>query len=428
MPPLGLRRVEGQGSGRHVSPPDPWNWRIPVAHRHASRCGRLIFVGAQADLDPLGNVRNGGNLAAQSAAALDNAERALECIDGRWSDVVKINVFHIGEGVEAEKQLLRGIRTRVRGPVPPVVTLVRLPRLAYPGMAVAIEVVAVDNSDGQAPRQVATPPGHRAWPRGAEFSHGLRCGELILVSGQSATDADGAVRHRDDIVAQARLTIENIGNVLAELGADLDDVVKLNTWYVGFGTDEDWRRAAQIRSGAFRFPGPGATGVPVPAAYPDGALLRQECWALRATDGARLPRSLSWPLGHWDWPIRVSFQQGVKIGETIFLGGQVALDPQGRTLSPGDMARQTEIVMTSIRDILAGFGAGLKDLIKVTCFYKSSGDPADLHANLAIRSGLFGGDGPATTNVPLENLGFEGVVLEVEGIAVAGGDPGQAAR
>jgi enamine deaminase RidA (YjgF/YER057c/UK114 family) len=404
----------------HVSPPGAPGWRIPVGDRQGSRSGRLIFVGGQADLDPSGNVRNPGRLDVQTASALDHVARTLDALGGRWDDIAKINVFHTGASVDAETGLLRTIRARF-GELPPVISLVALPRLAYPGMTVVIEAVAIDNSDGKAPRRVAT-AARRPWPKGGAFSEGLRCGEFLLVSAQSATDASG-LRCRDDIVGQAKLTIENIAGVLGELGADLDDVVKLNTWYVGFGTDADWRRAAKVRSGAFRFPGPGATGVPVPNPYPDGALIRQECWALRAADGSRLPRSLSWPLGHWDWPMRVSFQQGVKVGNMIFLGGQVALDPEGRTLSPHDMAAQTRICMDSIAKILAGFGAGLGDMLKLVCFYKTKGSPEDVHETLAIRSKSFDGAGPASTTVPLENLGFEGVMLEIEGIAVLG-DPG----
>lgn len=406
---------------RHVSPPGSPGWRIETGHHHGSRKGRLGFIGAQADLDASGNICNPGRLGAQTAAALDHVARIVDALEMRWCDVAKINVFHTGSTVDDEVTLLRDIRQRFND-VPPVVSLIALPRLAYPDMAVAIEAVAIDNSDSGTPRQVAD-TGRRPWPKGGEFSDGLRCGEFILVSAQSATDASG-IRHPDDIVGQAQLTIDNIAAVLTALGADLDDVVKLNTWYVGFGTDADWRRAAKVRSDAFRFPGPGATGVPVPNPYPDGALIRQECWALRAKDGSRLPRSLSWPLGIWDWPMRVSFQQGVRIGNLIFLGGQVALDPDGRTVNPDDMKAQTRICMEYVERILAGFGASLGDMLKVTCFYKTKGATEDLHETLAIRSGFFGAKGPASTTVPLENLGFEGVMLEIEGIAVVGDGPG----
>jgi enamine deaminase RidA (YjgF/YER057c/UK114 family) len=352
----------------HTSPSRHWNWRIPVRHRHGTRHGRLIFVGAQADLDKDGQPANPGDRLAQADICMAHIARVMEALKGRVEDIVKLNVFYISGSDDDEIELLRRIRSQVRADAPPVISLVALPRLAYPGMAVMIDAVAIDNTDGKVPRRVSAPPRHWAWPRGAEFSQGIRCGEFLFVAAQSARDADGRLKYRDDIASQAKLTIDNMAAVLGGMGSDLDDVVKLNTWYVGFGTDEDWRRAARIRSEAFRYPGPGATGVPVPSRYPDGALIRQECWAMRGTDGARLPWSLSWPKGHWDWPMRVTFQQGVKVGSVIFLGGQYACDIHGRAQEPDDREAQTRITMDFVKSILAGFGASIDDLVKTTCF------------------------------------------------------------
>lgn len=396
---------------RHATPAGHWSWRIPVRHRQGARHERLMFVGGQADLDAKGNVNHAGDRARQTDACMRHVASVLEALGGRMQDLVKLNVFYAAGTLDDELALLKQIRGHVRAEPPPVISLVALPRLAYPGMAVTIDALAIDNRDGKAPRTAAAP---------AQFSQGIRCGELLFVAAQTGRDASGRIQHLDDIASQAQLTIDNIGGVLDALGADLDDVVKLNTWYVGFGTDEDWRRAARIRSEAFRFPGPGATGVPAPGRYPDGGLIRQECWAMRAADGARLPWSLSWPKGHWDWPMRVTFQQGVKVGGMIFLGGQYACDLQGLAQAPGDREKQTRITMDFIQSVLAGFGATMDDLVKTTCFYKSDGTPEALHANLAIRSGYFSDPAGATTSVPLMTMGLEGLMLEIEGIAVLG--------
>ena len=378
----------------------------------------MMFVGGQSDLDDRGNVNNPGDLARQTDNVLTHLERVLETLGGRVADVVKMNLFHAAKTRDEEDELLRQVRKRLPKDVAPVISLVALPRLAYPGMAITLDAVAIENADGKAPRTAFNPDGHWPWPRGAEFSQGVRCGELMWVAAQSARDASGSIQHMDDIASQAQATIDNIGRVLAAMGADLDDVVKLNTWYVGFGTDEDWRRAARIRSEAFTYPGPGATGVPVPARYPDGALIRQECWAMRATDGARVPRTLSWPKGHWDWPIRVTFQQGVKVGKLIFLGGQYSCDVAGKAVAPDDREQQTRITMEFIRRILYEYGASMDDLVQTKCFYKSDGTPEALHANLAIRSACFSDPAHPTTSVPLSTMGLEGLMLEIEGIAI----------
>jgi enamine deaminase RidA (YjgF/YER057c/UK114 family) len=398
-------------------PPDDMAraWRAPTRGAGGSRFERLIFVAGQSDVDDRGGVRNPGRLAAQVEGAMDGVFRVIESLGGRAADVAKLVVFHRGTGVEDEDTILRSIRKRVTGDTPPAISLVALPRLSHPDMAVSIKAVGIDNTDGHAPRTIASPAGHWGWPRGGEFSQGLRCGEFAFVSAQSARDKSGRIQDHDDIVAQARLTIDNIARVLDAMGCDLDDVVKLNTWYLGYGTDADWRRAAEVRSNAFRFPGPGATGVPVPQRYPDGALIRQECLALRGTDGQRLPRSLSWPLGHWDWPMRVSFQQGIKVGRLIVLGGQYSMDAKGLAVAANDMSRQVEITLDFIQRILAGFGARMEDLIEVTGFYKHD----SIQGRMPLATARLGKPEPPITEVPLGTLGLEGVTLEVEGFAIA---------
>jgi len=139
---------------------------------------------------------------------------------------------------------------------------------------------------------------------------------------------------------------------------------------------------------------------------------------MRGVDGKPLPRSLSWPKGHWDWPMRVTFQQGVKVGKLIFLGGQYACDVQGKAQAPGERAEQTRITMEFIRSILEGFGASLDDLVMSKCFYLSDGTPEALHDNLGIRSSSFKEPAAVTTNVALKTMGLEGLMLEIEGIAI----------
>src|SRR5512134_3280474 len=136
----------------HVSPPNHWNWRIPVRHRHGTRHGRLMFVGGQADLDAAGNVNNAGDRARQTDVCMRHVATVLEALGGRAQDIVKLNVFYVAVTLEDETALLKRIRGHVRAEPPPVISLVALPRLAYPGMAVMIDALAIDNSDGGAPR------------------------------------------------------------------------------------------------------------------------------------------------------------------------------------------------------------------------------------------------------------------------------------
>ena len=402
-------------SRRYVWPRGSWSWPIKLSHMKGLKCGEMIFVSGQADIDIAGNTMCPGDLAAQTEAVMDHVVTVLEELDADLEDVVKLVVFYVERGEGVERALLGQLGRRFAGAVAPAVMPVPLPALAYPGMMVEIEAIAMRGQDGaRMARTAAAPADHWDWP----FSHGVRCGEMIFVGAQMPLDAGGGVRAPGDPVAQARINIENLGRVLAELGAELDDVCRLNTFYVGYGTTADWSQAAQVRGNAFTWPGPVGTGVPVPALYPDGLTITQEAVAMRGTDGAKLARQAVRPEAHWDWPIPVNFQQGVKVGRMIFVGGQVCQDTKGRVVHPDDMVRQTVITMEAVRRVLEAYGAVFDDVVKVNCFYKGGADYEALHQNLSIRSASFTRPGPTTTGIPLTDLALEGLEIEVEAYAM----------
>src|SRR5688572_2210079 len=104
----------------HVSPPNHWNWRIPVRHRHGTRQGPLMFVGGQADLDAAGNVLHPGDRMRQADACLRHIATVLEALGGRVEEIVKLNVFYACGDLDDEVALLRRIRSHVRAEPPPV--------------------------------------------------------------------------------------------------------------------------------------------------------------------------------------------------------------------------------------------------------------------------------------------------------------------
>jgi enamine deaminase RidA (YjgF/YER057c/UK114 family) len=269
---------------------------------------------------------------------------------------------------------------------------------------------------GRLPRRAKNPPELWKWP----FSHGLQCRDLIFVGLQMPLDREGRVRASDDTVEQAKINIDNFRRVLTSFGAELDDTCRINTFYLGHGTVADWSKAAAIRGNAFRWPGPVGTGVPVSRQFPDGNTLRQHGIAAWGWDGTRPPRRAVRPRGHWDWPIPVNLQQGVKVGPIIFVGGQVAADEKARVLDPGDMVAQTRRVMEFIRRTLAEYDAGMNDVVKINCFYRGGADKDRLHTNFAVRSACFSEPGPVTTGIPLESLamGAAGMEIEIEAIAM----------
>lgn len=72
----------------------------------------------------------------------------------------------------------------------------------------------------------AISPSDVAPPLGA-YSHAVRAGNLLFISGQIAFDADGNVIGVGDMEAQARAVFANLGRVLAAAGAGPEHLTAL---------------------------------------------------------------------------------------------------------------------------------------------------------------------------------------------------------
>ena len=87
-------------------------------------------------------------------------------------------------------------------------------------------------------------------------------GRVVFVAGQIPWDADGQTVCKGDIVGQTRQVFANIGTVLAEADASLDDVIKITI----FAADIRYRDAInQVRTETFKEPYPASTQVAVAA-------------------------------------------------------------------------------------------------------------------------------------------------------------------
>ena len=397
------------------SPTGRWSWPIQVGHSHGRRAGELLLVGSQKVLDPSGQVLHRGDLWRQLDVSLDRVADVLSELGGDLDDVVKLVVYYVNRGGTDERRVLDALCGRFSGEVLPAVMPVPLPRLAYPGQMAEIEATAMRGEDGTRMERRACNPAS-LWPN--PFSHAVWCGEMIFVGAQMPLGPDGTVLAPGDPVEQAEINMENIRTVLTEIGARFEDACNINTFYVGYGTAEDWARAGAIRGNAFPAPGPCGTGVPVPSLVTEGLTIRQEVFAMRGTSGETLERRTSRPAGHWDWPVPMTTTQGVRVGDKVFVGGQACLDPEAKTLYPDNLSAQTRGVLDYIRDVLIDLGVTMDDVVKVKGYHVGGESVERLHETLAISSGYFSKPGPVTSDIPLEKLGIEGMVLETDAFAV----------
>ncbi|HUT49863.1 MAG TPA: RidA family protein [Alphaproteobacteria bacterium] len=106
-----------------------------------------------------------------------------------------------------------------------------------------------------------------AWLKKFNISAGEKIGDTIWLSGAVAFDEEGNVVGGDDLYAQAKKTFENIEAALASAGANMSDVVKINTFLTDLSRYAEYGKA---RTEAF----PG--GVPASTVVGTTALVRPE--------------------------------------------------------------------------------------------------------------------------------------------------------
>ena len=403
-----------------IAPEGHWRLGFQVNNSQGVRCGPFLFVSGQVDLDPDGRMVHPGDLAAQAASVIGHVKTVLAAGGGDADDLVKLSVFYVNDGGVDEAGLL-GQLAEALGPTSgpgPAITLVPLEGLAYPGMEIEIEAIAMRDLNGpRLPRAAAwDPDGPRLPP---PFSQALRCGEMIFSSGVTAVDGADRLAAPGDLLAQSRLVLPKIDGLFRQLGADLWDAVKTNVFNVEPGTQEDWAAPALVRAAHFREPGPAATGISLPRLWPEGAMVLNDVIAMRGLDSARLPRRAVWPSGHWDWPVHLPYRHGLLCGDLAFLGGQVSLTPEAAVIAPGDMAAQTGQAMTYIGRVLAELGLGFENVVKINAFYAGDVGEEVLRRNAEVRFSYFTEEpGPASTGVPVPYLAYRDMLIEIDLIAM----------
>lgn len=63
-----------------------------------------------------------------------------------------------------------------------------------------------------------------------------------------------------------------------------------------------------------------------------------------------------------------TYSQAVRVGNTIWVSGQIPLDPATKELVPGDMEAQVRRVFDNLKAIVTAAGASFDDVVKVNVF------------------------------------------------------------
>lgn len=110
------------------------------------------------------------------------------------------------------------------------------------------------------------------------------------------------------------------------------------------------------------------------------------------------------------------FSPAVRVGNLVFLSGQVGVRPGTRELVPGGVSAETRQALENIRAVLQAAGSSMERVVKCTVFLA---DIAEYAAMNAVYATFFPTDPPARSTVAGSGLAL-GARVEVECIALAG--------
>lgn len=110
------------------------------------------------------------------------------------------------------------------------------------------------------------------------------------------------------------------------------------------------------------------------------------------------------------------YSQAVLQGNTLFVSGQIPLNPVSGELEVNSIEEATHRVMKNIQALVETAGMELSDIIKTSIFLKSMDDFAQVNA---VYASYFSGSYPARETVQVSKLPLD-VPVEISCIALKG--------
>jgi reactive intermediate/imine deaminase len=123
-----------------------------------------------------------------------------------------------------------------------------------------------------------------------------------------------------------------------------------------------------------------------------------------------VPQNVAAPTGPWSPAVKA------QPGEMLFIAGCIAVDEEGRVVGAGDIAAQTHQVMKNFQAVVEAAGMTMSDVVKITNFLI---DVRDYPVMAEVRQQYLRDPYPASTMVQVSGFLYPGLLVEIEGIAVA---------
>ena len=116
------------------------------------------------------------------------------------------------------------------------------------------------------------------------------------------------------------------------------------------------------------------------------------------------------------WEKEYGYSQAVKVGDTIYISGQVSHDDEGKIVGRGDMEAQMRQAYANIQEMLKKYGATMANVIDEVLFVTDMNTA--FAAAVKCRQAIFSGQPVvASTIVQIQQLAFPDLMIEIKCVA-----------
>ena len=224
----------------------------------------------------------------------------------------------------------------------------------------------IDVMTGESKETVVTPeviciPRLPEIPRTSRNAHASRVGHVFHVQGQVPWDLQGNTAGGDDITAQAEQSYKVLDSIVRATGSTWDDVAEVTDI---LKRSQDHDAVSRVR-GRYAKPGQYAASALLAKLVSEEILLEPELIiATEAKDVVVSPKVYR----------RDGGAHAVRVGRTLYLSGQAALDGDGKLVGKGAVETQVRQVLTNIEAVLEAAGGSMADVVRLDTFLARRAD------------------------------------------------------
>jgi 2-iminobutanoate/2-iminopropanoate deaminase len=116
------------------------------------------------------------------------------------------------------------------------------------------------------------------------------------------------------------------------------------------------------------------------------------------------------------WEKEYGYAQAVKVGDTIYISGQVSHDDNGNIVGTGDMEAQMRQAYANIKKVLVQFGSNMDNIVDEILFVTDMNTA--FAAAVKCRQEIFSGTPVvASTIIQIQRLAFPELMIEIRCVA-----------